>query len=128
MHGEPGLPYRSGPMALFLTWTTYGSWLPGDDRGWCDDRGVMREPSHRLARHAAHAMRGGHAGGRATAASDCFTTRPRSWVMDRGIPTGFRRGLLGAAPGWLRHRSNTSIVHGGARQIQGQSPQTNLKF
>jgi REP element-mobilizing transposase RayT len=59
MHGEPGLPYRSGPMALFLTWTTYGSWLPGDDRGWCDARGVMREPSHRLALHATHAMRGG---------------------------------------------------------------------
>jgi REP element-mobilizing transposase RayT len=22
------------PLAYFLTWTTYGSWLPGDDRGW----------------------------------------------------------------------------------------------
>ena len=22
------------PAILFLTWTTYGSWLPGDDRGW----------------------------------------------------------------------------------------------
>ena len=22
------------PLAYFLTWTTYGSWLPGDSRGW----------------------------------------------------------------------------------------------
>lgn len=26
MHGDP--------IAYFLTWTTYRSWLPGDDRGW----------------------------------------------------------------------------------------------
>lgn len=24
------------PLAYFLTWTTYGTWLPGDDRGWTD--------------------------------------------------------------------------------------------
>ena len=22
------------PLAYFITWTTYGTWLPGDDRGW----------------------------------------------------------------------------------------------
>ena len=22
------------PIGYFLTWTTYGTWLPGDDRGW----------------------------------------------------------------------------------------------
>src|SRR5262249_35260162 len=22
------------PVAYFLTWTTYGTWLPGDERGW----------------------------------------------------------------------------------------------
>src|SRR5262247_2784418 len=22
------------PLAYYLTWTTYGTWLPGDDRGW----------------------------------------------------------------------------------------------
>ena len=25
---------RSDPITLFITWTTYGSWLPGDARGW----------------------------------------------------------------------------------------------
>ena len=28
-------PLNTGePLAYFLTWTTYGTWLPGDDRGW----------------------------------------------------------------------------------------------
>ncbi|MCA9023576.1 MAG: hypothetical protein KDA86_00045 [Planctomycetaceae bacterium] len=28
----------SEPLAFFLTWMTYGTWLPGDERGWGDDR------------------------------------------------------------------------------------------
>ena len=24
------------PIALFLTWSTYGTWLPGDSRGWIE--------------------------------------------------------------------------------------------
>ena len=27
---------RDDPIAYFLTWVTYGSWLPGDARGWVD--------------------------------------------------------------------------------------------
>jgi REP element-mobilizing transposase RayT len=26
----------SEPLAYLLTWTTYGTWLPGDQRGWVD--------------------------------------------------------------------------------------------
>jgi REP element-mobilizing transposase RayT len=26
----------SAPLGYFLTWTTYGTWLPGDERGWVD--------------------------------------------------------------------------------------------
>ncbi len=25
------------PFALFLTWTTYGTWMPGDERGYVAD-------------------------------------------------------------------------------------------
>lgn len=25
---------RTDPITLFITWTTYGTWLPGDSRGW----------------------------------------------------------------------------------------------
>jgi REP element-mobilizing transposase RayT len=31
------------PLAFFLTWTTYGTWLPGDERGWVDKPGHFRE-------------------------------------------------------------------------------------
>ena len=24
------------PIAFFLTWSTYGTWLPGDARGWVE--------------------------------------------------------------------------------------------
>ena len=31
------------PLAFFLTWTTYGTWLPGDDRGWVKrEKGFQR--------------------------------------------------------------------------------------
>jgi hypothetical protein len=33
MMSQPSIN-RGEPVAFFLTWTTYGAWLPGDDRGW----------------------------------------------------------------------------------------------
>jgi REP element-mobilizing transposase RayT len=39
---DAGSISRSDPIAFFLTWTTYGSWLPGDDRGWVDPYGHFR--------------------------------------------------------------------------------------
>ena len=32
------------PLAYFLTWTTYGTWLPGDERGWVAKPGQFRAP------------------------------------------------------------------------------------
>ena len=32
------------PLAYFLTWTTYGAWLPGDERGWVAKPGQFRTP------------------------------------------------------------------------------------
>ena len=34
---EPPLPE---PLAYFLTWPTYGTWLPGDERGWVEYQGL----------------------------------------------------------------------------------------
>jgi REP element-mobilizing transposase RayT len=42
-----GIP-MAGPLAYFLTWTTYGTWLPGDERGWVDKPGQFRPPDPRL--------------------------------------------------------------------------------
>ena len=95
MRNEAGLPYRSGPMALFLTWTTYGSWLPGDDRGWCDARGVMREASHRLAMHAVRALR---------------DARVELGQHDRGIVEAAVREHCGFR-GWQLHAVNCRPTH-----------------
>lgn len=39
----------SPPLAYFLSWTTYGTWLSGDGRGWVDaDSPGIREPEPRL--------------------------------------------------------------------------------
>jgi hypothetical protein len=38
----------SDPLAYLLTWTTYGTWLPGDERGWVERPGQFRPPNLRL--------------------------------------------------------------------------------
>lgn len=41
------------PLAYFITWTTYGTWLPGDDRGWHDwGKGGIRPPNQQLQKYA----------------------------------------------------------------------------
>jgi REP element-mobilizing transposase RayT len=57
MKHEPGSTLRPDPLAFFFTWTTYGSWLPGDARGWADDRGRLRDSCPPLAHHAASLLR-----------------------------------------------------------------------
>ena len=50
---EPRMP---DPLAYFLTWTTYGTWLPGDERGWVKYRRGMQAPDSILKREAAARM------------------------------------------------------------------------
>lgn len=33
------------PLGFFLTWATYGTWLPGDERGWIEYRHGWQVPS-----------------------------------------------------------------------------------
>jgi len=44
------------PLAYFLTWPTYGTWLPGDERGWVQYRRGMRPPDPIVEREAAARM------------------------------------------------------------------------
>jgi REP element-mobilizing transposase RayT len=52
----------SDPLAYFLTWTTYGSWLPGDERGWVDRRRrhgeIVDKPEPLLEKHARELLKG----------------------------------------------------------------------
>src|SRR5689334_24966758 len=44
MMKEPGQVPGQEPLAYYLTWTTYGTWLPGDERGWVAKPGQFRAP------------------------------------------------------------------------------------
>jgi hypothetical protein len=35
-HAQETQPPMADPLAYFLTWSTYGTWLPGDERGWIE--------------------------------------------------------------------------------------------
>jgi hypothetical protein len=48
MPGDPGDIPRADALGYFLTWTTYGTWLPGDERGWVDKSGQFRPPNPAL--------------------------------------------------------------------------------
>ncbi len=44
--------------AYFITWTTYGTWLPGDVRGWRKRRGGTQIPAPLLERWCREQMKG----------------------------------------------------------------------
>ncbi len=48
---EPPMPE---PLAYFLTWPTYGTWLPGDERGWiqCGHGWQLPDPIRKLEAEA----------------------------------------------------------------------------
>ena len=46
---EPPLPE---PLAYFLTWPIYGTWLPGDERGWVEYRHGWQLPDPARKRQA----------------------------------------------------------------------------
>jgi hypothetical protein len=62
LHEELGMAKEAGrvpleePLAYFLTWTTYGAWLPGDARGWVEKPGEFRPPDDQRQRAARQLM------------------------------------------------------------------------
>src|ERR1700694_1844356 len=56
MRNEVGRVPMDDPLAYFLTWTTYGSWLPGDERGWVFRGKGFQVPSPILQSAAAQLM------------------------------------------------------------------------
>ena len=45
MNRRPNESPMAEPLGFFLTWATYGTWLPGDDRGWIEYRHSWQLPS-----------------------------------------------------------------------------------
>lgn len=44
-------PYDD-PLGYLLTWTTYGTWLPGEERWWVKEHKGLQEPDFRKAHEA----------------------------------------------------------------------------
>ncbi|MCH7988051.1 MAG: transposase [Planctomycetes bacterium] len=46
------------PLAYLITWTTYGTWLPGDERGWVESGKMgIRGPDASRKQHAVERMK-----------------------------------------------------------------------
>jgi hypothetical protein len=54
--GRECAPPQPEALAYFLTWPTYGTWLPGDERGWLRYRHGMQLPDPILEREVAARM------------------------------------------------------------------------
>jgi hypothetical protein len=42
---RPSEPPMPDPLSFFISWSTYGTWLPGDQRGWVEYRRGWQLPS-----------------------------------------------------------------------------------
>tara|TARA_R110000782_G_scaffold131928_4_gene223801 strand:- start:2260 stop:2751 length:492 start_codon:yes stop_codon:yes gene_type:complete len=88
------------PLAFFLTWTTYGTWLPGDPRGSTDhDRDSIRPrriaPNDPLRSHATRIQR-----------SDALTLKPESRAAVQQMIHALARDK-----GWVVHALNVRSNH-----------------
>jgi REP element-mobilizing transposase RayT len=95
MRTGPGSIVRPDPLAYFLTWTTYGAWLPGDSRGWSDSRGGLQARNDRLLIAMAARM---------TGTSVILTARERQTVEQSIV-------AVSEARGWLIHAATCRTQH-----------------
>jgi hypothetical protein len=49
---DPGAVPMYGQLAYFLTWTTYGTWLPGGKRGWVKEYKGFQLPNWKAEHEA----------------------------------------------------------------------------
>lgn len=86
MKSRPNEPPMGDPLAFFITWVTYGTWLPGDERGWVEyHRGwQLPDPVRELEakmRMTEDACRLDHAQRRAVEEQVTETCRIRGWDL-----------------------------------------------
>ena len=97
-------------LAYHLIWTTYGTWLPGDDRGWTDGTGRSREPEDALW----------------TAARTAMTDDPAALAPDqRAVVTDTIRRHC-AVRGWPLHALHVGAVHVHVVVTAGKPPEVAL--
>lgn len=83
------------PVGFFLTWVTYGTWLPGDSRGWVEYKHGWKMPDPILEAEAAAIM---------TEVALLLTTDQRKSVEKQIAITCQHRG-------WILHAVNCRSNH-----------------
>ena len=71
------------PLAFFITWPTYGTWLPGDRRGWTEFHHGWKLPVRELERFCRASM---------TERQCLLTTAERAIVVEQVAETCDHRG------------------------------------
>jgi REP element-mobilizing transposase RayT len=89
---EPPLPE---PLAYFLTWPTYGTWLPGDERGWVEYHHGWQAPDPVRRREAEARM----------TADACILDAEQRQVVEATIEAHCR------LRGWQLHAVNCRTNH-----------------
>ena len=83
------------PLADLLTWTTYGTWLPGDERGWVEPgKGILSPDSKRSELAQAIMIE-----------SACLLTMSQREIVERTIADHC------AIRGWQLHAVNCRTNH-----------------
>ncbi len=83
------------PLGYFLTWATYGTWLPGDQRGWVEYRRGWQFPRPVLALEAAARM----------SEDACRLSEEQREAVEEQIEETCRQR------GWLLHTANCRSNH-----------------
>jgi len=92
---RPNEPPMPEPLAFFLTWTTYGTWLPGDERGWVRQGEGFQLPDPVLKKMAQDLM----------TEPPCALTEPQRKLVEKTITDHCR------IRGWHLHALNCRTNH-----------------
>ena len=114
---RPNEPPMPNPLGFFLTWTTYGTWLPGDERGWVRRGGGLQAANPARKKAAQERMTESPCTldieQRACGEDGGGALRPARMATSRGqLPNGARprRGLRGSQAE-NRREPTESLVH-----------------
>lgn len=112
---DPGSPTMVDPIAFFLTWPTYGTWLPGDRRGWVQYHHGWQLPSPALELECNSRM----------TEDACRLTLPQRHLCEQQVfeTCGFRRWQVHA----VNCRSNHMHLAIGAAEAKPEKIRGDIK-
>ena len=88
-------PTMQDPVAFFITWPTYGTWLPGDNRGWVEYRHGWRLPQPAMELECRSRMK----------ENACILNRPQRRLVESQVAETCEYR------GWVMHAVNCRSNH-----------------